>query len=198
MKNKGDVGLHCHEDDPYKAYYHQDEHYMRKVISERYTTFNKSGLDIRCYRSGFLGFSKSMVRILEENTLFFDFSCEPGRLFEHNEQLVCDWRGAPEYHYRMSYSDPAKEGDSNVWEIPVGVSKGKYLYFEKSSLEDIKKIALDLKDKSVQNKCDIVVSVLGHTYDYGSKDGIKDTEAKLRLLKEYGRFINLKELENII
>jgi len=198
MKNKGDVGLHCHEDDPYREYYYHDGSRMRNIISERCKTFKKVGCCVRCYRSGFLGFSVDMVRILEDNGLFFDFSCEPGRFLEHHGQLICDWRSAPEYHYKMSYSDHCKQGDSKVWEIPVGVSRNSYLYFEKSSLKDIKKIALDLKEKSMQNRCDIVVSVLTHSYEYESKECIKDIELKLNLLKKYGSFINLEELGNIL
>ena len=198
VKNDGDTGLHCHEDDPYRAYYHQDSSRMKKVITERCSTFRKAGLSIECYRSGFLGFSTPMVRILEENKIYFDFSCEPGRFLKHEDQLICDWRGAPESQYRMSYENHCKKGDSKVWEIPVGVSNGKYLYFEKSSLDELDKIALDLKARSMDNKDNIVVSVLSHTYDYGSSAGRKDIEDKLSLLKRYGRFINLIELKKLI
>ncbi len=197
-ENGGDIGLHCHEDDSYKDYFWQDAFRMKRVVSERVRTFKNAGLSVECYRGGFMCFSDEMVRVLEENRIGFDFSCEPGRFLKQGDKLVSDWRGAPEMHYRMSYSSRSKPGDSNVWEIPVGTSKGKYLYFEKSSAEEIGKIALDLKERSVQNKCDIVVSVLSHTYDYASIDVIKATEEKLTLLKRHGTFINLKELQKII
>ena len=197
-RNGGDVGLHCHEDDPYKAYYYQDAFRMRSVITERAKAFRKAGLSVKSYRSGFLGFSNKIAEILEENNIYFDFSCEPGRYFTHEDYIISDWRGAPEYNYRMDYKDHRKEGKSNIWEIPIGASRGKYLYFEKASLKDLEKIALDLKQRSLENKRDIVVSVLSHTYEYASQDRIKDIEAKLTLLKKYGTFLGLKELQDIL
>ncbi len=198
LKNGGDIGLHCHEDEPYKHYYCQDTSRMRAVISERVKAFKKAGLDPRCYRGGFLGFSSHTVKILEENGIYFDFSCEPGRFLTSGKDLICDWRAAPQYQYRMSYNDHCKPGDSRVWEIPVGTSEGRYLYFEKIDLKELEKIALDLKNRSMHNRCNIVVSVLSHTYEYASLGQIKSIEEKLNLLKEYGTFINLKELEDII
>ena len=65
IKNNGDAGLHCHED-----YYYQDRSRMRKAISEGIRIFEKAGLNPECYRSGFLGFSAPMVRILEENKIY--------------------------------------------------------------------------------------------------------------------------------
>lgn len=198
-RNNGDVGLHCHEDDPYKAYYYKDASRMKSVITERAKAFREAGLSIKSYRSGFLGFSNKITEILEKNDIYFDFSCEPGRYLAHKNYIVSDWRGAPEYNYRMDYEDHRKKGSSKVWEIPVGVSKGKYLYFEKSSLKDIEKIAIDLKQRSIiDSKRDIVVSVLSHTYEYASQGRIEDIEAKLTLLKRYGTFIGVKELENIL
>ncbi len=198
VKNGGDVGLHCHEDDPYKEYYYKDALRMRKVISERVKAFKKAGLNLKSYRSGFLGFSNEMVKILEESRIYFDFSCEPGRLLKHEGTLICDWRTSPESHYRMSYNNHCKPGNSKVWEVPIGTSKGKYLYFEKSNLQDVEEIASLLKEKSIKNKCDIIVSALTHTYQYASSGVIKDIEKKLSLLKRYGTFINIKELEKIL
>jgi len=198
VKNGGDVGLHCHEDDPYKEYYYKDISRMRKVISERTRAFRKAGLEIKCYRSGFLGFSSGMVKILEENKIFFDFSCEPNRFLKHGESLVCDWRKSPKTQYRLDYSSNIKPGNSKVWEIPLGSFKDKYLYFEKFKLKDIEEVASALKEESIKNKKDIIVSVLAHTYDYESLEIIKDMEEKLSLLKKYGKFINIKEMEGII
>lgn len=171
---------------------------MRRVISERAKAFRKAGLDVKCYRSGFLGFSDEMVRILEENRIYLDFSCEPGRFLKDRGDLVCDWRDTPLSHYRMSYDNHCRRGNSKVWEIPVGASEGKYLYFEKSKLEELEKIALALKERSVQNRCDIVVSVLSHTYEYASSEMLDAIQTKLILLKKYGSFINIKELEDIL
>ncbi|MBU4311431.1 MAG: hypothetical protein KJ706_01775 [Candidatus Omnitrophica bacterium] len=139
-----------------------------------------------------------MVKILEDNKIYFDFSCEPGRFLKEGDNLVSDWRGAPESHYRMSYNNRCKPGDSRVWEIPVGTSKGKYLYFEKSNMAELEKITLDLKERSVENRGDLVVSVLSHTYEYESPETIRGIEEKLLLLKKYGTFINLNELEKFL
>lgn len=198
IKNGGDVGLHCHEDDPYKDYYYQDSSRMRRVITERVNTFRKHGLDIECYRGGFLGFSDETVRILEENNIHFDFSCECGRYLTHGESIISDWRSAPEYHYKMDYNNHCKMGNSKVWEIPIGASNGRYLYFEKSDLGELEKLALDLKEQSLKKKCDIIVSVLTHTNEYISLEEIKSIEEKLNLLKKYGSFINIKELKRIL
>ena len=197
IKNDGDIGLHCHEDEPYKDYYYHYTSHMREVISERASVFRKIGLDVKCYRGGFLGFSRDTVSILEENGIYFDFSCEPGRFLSHRRRLISNWRGAPISHYRMSYNDHRKAGDSKVWEIPIGTSKGKYLYFEKSSPEALKETAFDLKEKSRKNKCDMIVSVLSHSYEYASLERIENIKQKIKLLKEYGSFINLKELASL-
>jgi len=197
-RNGGDVGLHCHEDDPYNAYYYRDGSRMKNAITEKAEAFRKNDLNIQSYRSGFLGFSNKITEILEENDIYFDFSCEPERYLTHEGYIVSDWRGAPEYNYRLDYRDHRKEGSSKVWEIPVGTSRGKYLYFEKASLKDIENIALDLKQRSIDNKRDIAVSVLSHTYEFASQDRIKDIESKLTLLNKYGTFVGIKELDNIL
>ncbi|MDP6685906.1 MAG: hypothetical protein QGI05_03035 [Candidatus Omnitrophota bacterium] len=193
----GDVGLHCHEDDPYVEYRYHDVSNMRKVIFERTKAFREKGLEVKCYRSGFLGFSSGMVRILESNRIYFDFSCEPERFLKHGDTVICDWRGAPSTHYRLDYNKYCKEGNSKVWEIPLGFAEGKYLYFEKFSKNALKKVALSLKKRSVDDKMDIVVSVLAHSYDYASLKVVKEIEEKLSLLKNYGKFINIKELDEV-
>ncbi len=198
IENGGDIGVHPHEDDPRKAYYFQDISRMKKTISGQVGALRKQGLDVCAYRGGYLAFSSDLIPILEENSLRFDFSCEPGRYLNDNESLISDWRGAPISLYRMSYEDHRKEGDSGVYEIPVGTSQGQYLYFEKSTPEIIEKVAFDLKEKSTKDSRDIIVSVLTHTYEYVSSDEIGNIEEKISLLKKYGRFINLKELRGII
>lgn len=198
IENGGDIGVHPHEDDPRKAYHFQDSFRMKEVISGQVGALRKQGLDVCAYRGGYLAFSRNLIPILEENGLYFDFSCEPGRYLNDGRSLVSDWRGAPATLYRMSYEDHRKEGDSGVYEIPVGMSQGQYLYFEKSAPEIIEKVAFDLREKSTKDSRDVIVSVLTHTYEYTSSNDIGNIEEKLSLLKKYGRFINLRELRNVI
>ncbi|HUW23526.1 MAG TPA: hypothetical protein VMW39_05800 [bacterium] len=198
IENGGDIGIHPHEDDPHKAYYFQDSSRMKKVISGQVGALRKQGLNVCAYRGGYLAFSSNLIPILEKNGLCFDFSCEPGRYMKDSRSLVSDWRGAPTSLYQMSYQDYRKVGDSGVYEIPVGTSKGHYLYFEKSTPEIVEETAFDLREKSMKDSHDIIVSVLTHTYEYTSSDEIKNIEEKISLLKKYGRFINLKELRNVI
>ncbi|MFB0526947.1 MAG: hypothetical protein ACETVO_05710 [bacterium] len=198
IENGGDIGIHPHEDDPYKAYYFQDISKMKDAISGQVSALRKQGLDVCAYRGGYLAFSSDLIPILEENGLYFDFSCEPGRYLVDSNKLVSDWRGAPTSLYRMSYHDHRKVGNSGVYEIPIGTSKGHYFYFEKSTPEIIEKVAADLREKTTKYSYDIIVSVLTHTYEYTSLDEIKNIEEKISLLKKYGRFINLKELRDII
>ena len=198
VENGGDIGIHCHEDDPYKAYYFQDSSRMKDVISGQVRALRRKGLNVCAYRGGYLAFSSNLIPILEENDLYFDFSCEPGRYLIDGDRLVSDWRGAPTSLYRMSYHDYRKVGDSHVYEVPIGTSKGHYLYFEKSTPETIEETAFDLREKSVKDSCDVMVSVLTHTYEYTPLGEIRNIEEKISLLKKYGRFINLKELRDII
>jgi len=198
IENGGDIGIHPHEDEPHKAYYFQDSSRMKEVISGQVSALRKQGLNVYAYRGGYLAFSSNLIPILEENGLYFDFSCEPGRYLVDCDKLISDWRGAPTSLYRMSYHDHRKVGDSGVYEIPIGTSKGHYLYFEKSTPEIIKETVFDLKEKSMKDSHDIIVSVLTHTYEYTSLEEIKNIEEKISLLKKYGRFINLRQLRDII
>ena len=198
IENGGDIGIHPHEDDPHKDYYFQDSSRMKGVISGQVRSLRTQGLNVSAYRAGYLAFFSDLIPILEENGLYFDFSCEPGRHFIDGDEVVSDWRGAPTSLYRMSYHDHRKVGDSRVYEIPIGTSKGHYLYFEKSPPETIEEIASDLREKSRKDSRDIIVSVLSHTYEYRSSNEIKKIEEKISLLKKYGRFINLNELKDII
>lgn len=198
VENGGNIGLHCHEDDPHKAYYFQDSSRMKSVIYEQVSALRRHGLNVCAYRAGYLAFSSKLIPILEENGLHFDFSCAPGKYLIHGNIVVSDWRGAPTSLYRMSYHDYRKSGNSGVYEIPIGVSKGHFLHFEKSGPQTIKEVASDLRKKSMRDSCDIVVSVLVHSYDYTSQDAIKNIEEKISLLKKYGRFINLKELQDFV
>lgn len=192
----GDIGVHCHEDLPYNEYYFEDTPRMKKVISEQVTALRSLGLETCAYRGGFLAFNHTLIPVLEENGLYFDFSCEPGRRLVHNGKTVSDWTGSPGSLYRMSYTDHRKEGGSSVYEIPMGVSGNKYLYFEKSDAATIEKAAIELKNSSAES--DIVVSVLTHTYEYTSPEAFEDIVNKISVLKKFGKFINIEELKELI
>ena len=69
VKNQGDVGLHCHEDDPHKAYYIADTKHMDEAITSQSNTFRDKGLELCCYRGGYLAFSNELIPILEKNKL---------------------------------------------------------------------------------------------------------------------------------
>jgi len=78
------------------------------------------------------------------------------------------------------------------------MSKGKYLYFEKSEAKELEEIVLALKEESEKESKDVIVSVLTHSYEYKSADEIKNISDKISVLKEFGQFINIKELSGII
>jgi len=198
VEGGGDIGVHCHEDDPYKEYYFRDIERMKEVISQQVGVLNQNGLSPRSYRGGWLTFSNEFIPVLEENGLEFDFSCEPDRYFVQEGKVVSDWRGAPKSLYRLSYEDYRKPGDSRIFEVPVGMSKGKYLYFEKSEAKELEEIVLALKEESEKESKDVIVSVLTHSYEYKSADEIKNISDKISVLKEFGQFINIKELSGII
>jgi len=198
VKGGGNIGLHCHEDDPYKAYYHKDTARMRSVIYTQASALRSLNLTVTAYRCGFLSFSNDLIPVLEKNGLRFDFSCEPGRCLVDADTLVADWRGSPETLYRMSYNDYRKEGNSGVYEVPVAADGGNYLYFEKADFKAVEKIAYGLKEKSAKENKDIIVSTLVHSYDYICLGEIRAIKKKISILKKYGRFINLKELQGII
>ncbi|MFQ5952311.1 MAG: hypothetical protein ACE5JK_02785 [Candidatus Omnitrophota bacterium] len=199
VRKGGDIGVHCHEDDLDKAcYFFKDTSRMGEVISQQVRMLRKKGLKTRAYRGGYLAFDANLIKILEENELQFDLSCEPERYLLHKGQLVSDWRDAPTSLYRMSYDDHRKEGDSDVFEIPIGASKGQYLYFEKSGPKELEQVASDLKDMSEKESRHIIVSVLTHSYEYETADNIEQVEEKINVLKQYGHFINLKEALKLI
>ncbi|UCG34757.1 MAG: hypothetical protein JSW17_04490 [Candidatus Omnitrophota bacterium] len=198
VEGRGDIGVHCHEDDPYKEYYFRDTERMKEVISQQVKVLNQNGLNPRSYRGGWLIFSNELTPVLEENGLEFDFSCEPDRYLVQEDKVLSDWRGAPKSLYRLSYEDYKKPGGSRVFEVPVGVAKGKYLYFEKSGVKELEEIALVLKEESEKESKDVIVSVLTHSYEYKTTGEIENISDKISVLKEFGRFINIKELSEII
>lgn len=194
----GDVGLHCHEDEPYKGYYFRDLAHMRRIISWKIAQLRRYGIKVCAYRGGFMAFTRKLIPILEEAGIGFDFSCEPGRCLTHNKTVVSDWRGAPVSFYRMSRLDHRRKGKSSIFEVPVGSVKGRYLYFEKIDLKSLKNVASDLKKQSDKKGQDVTVSVLAHSWEYASGSSCESIEEKLTLLKKYGTFINLKELGKIL
>ena len=192
----GSIGVHCHEDEPHKEYYYNDTARMRKSISEFAAGLRSAGLSPLAYRGGYMTFSPEIIPILEENRIFLDFSCEPGRYLTHNEKLVADWRDCPRNIYQMDYADPRKPGKSRVFEVPVGSALGRYLYIEKTSLYDIWRVARALSIKGrFQN---LVVSILTHTYEYRSFFSYLKIRLALLILKLYGRFISASEIIDVL
>ena len=184
----GEVGIHCHEEDLYQTWYYDDQQRMEKTISYEVAELTKQGLSPRSYRGGFMTFSPKVIPILEENGLFLDFSCEPGRHLKYGDSLVSDWRGAPDNFYRMSYDDHRKPGDSKVIEIPLGI------YIERQSLWSIWQKAKKLsKRKELQ-----ILSVMAHTYDFVSWPMRLKIKLALLILRKYGKFIGTKQALKII
>jgi len=180
----GSVGVHCHEDDPRRAYYYNDKERMEKAIGFLAEGLKKKGLTPAAFRGGYMAFSPKTIPILEQNNIYLDFSCEPGRYLFHGDLLVSDWRGASDNYYQMGYSDHRKPGGSQVFEVPLG------FYIENDSMWKIWKKARALK----RRKENVIVSVLAHSYEFRSF--IKRLKIKLALLilKIYGRFVSAGEV----
>lgn len=188
----GNIGVHCHEDDPHKAYYFEDTGRMEKAISSFANGLKKEGVTPFAYRGGYMAFSPNIIPILEANDIFLDFSCEPGRYLIHEgDILVSDWRGAPWNFYRMDYEDHRKIGGSKVFEIPVGEIFDRYLYIEISSVLAMRNVAKILKERAKQK--DFIVSVLAHSFDFSKPFMLFKIKLTISILKRYGRFINAKE-----
>ncbi len=193
----GSVGVHCHEDDPKKAYYFEKPGRMGGAITLLSEALRKAGLNPRSFRGGYMGFSFETIPFLEMNKLELDLSCEPNRYLFHNGYiLVSDWRGAPTNFYRLDYNDHRKAGNSNVYEIPLGTYKEKKLYSERFSLFDMWKVARALKKRSKNET--VIVSVMAHTYDFGYPKMLRKLKLCLMMLKLFGKFINIDETLDII
>ena len=185
----GNIGVHCHEDDPHRAYYFKDPFRMEESINFFSNALKRVGLVPVAYRGGYMAFSPKTIPILESNDIFLDFSCEPGRYLIHgNNLLVSDWRGAPETHYRLSYTDHRKPGQSRAFEIPVGSYNGKHLYPECFSILQMWGVARRLKKRA--RKEDVVVSVLAHTFEFANPWRVLKIRFLLSILKLYGKFVN--------
>ena len=179
----GDVGVHCHEEELYQKFYFADVGRMETAINFLTEALSRNGLQPKAYRGGHLAFSHKIIPILEQNELFLDFSSDSGRHLFYNNNLVADWRGAPSNYYCMSYEDHCKEGDSKVFEIPLGI------YIEKQSLFSIWRKAKKLS----QSKTKQIVSVLAHNYDFTTWQMRLKIKFALIILKKYGTFINVTE-----
>lgn len=185
LKTKGgSVGVHCHEEDIYTAWYFDDQTRMDVAISYLANGLRREGISTVSYRGGFLAFGPKVIPILEKNNLCLDFSCEPDRHLKYGDVLVSDWRGAPDVNYHMSYEDHRKPGNSHVFEIPMGV------YIERMSLWQIWQKARKLK----KEKQDQILTVLAHTYDYTSFKMRLKLKLALLILKRYGKFVNAEEV----
>ena len=187
-KRGGSVGIHCHEDDPRRAYFYDNQEKMEKAIGFLAEGLSEKGLQPMAYRGGYLAFGPKIIPILEENAIFLDFSCEPGRYLFHEGLLVSDWRRAPNNFYRMSYADHRKPGNSNLFEIPLGI------YIEKDSLRKIWRKAKELKKWEGK----VIVSVLAHSYEFGSFTRRLKIKLALLILRKYGKFVSAKEVLQII
>lgn len=184
----GSVGVHCHEDDPGRAYYFDEQAKMEAAIGFLAGKLAKNGLKPLAFRGGYMTFSPKTIPILEDNGIFLDLSCDPGRFQRHGELLVSDWRGAPDNFYRLSYDDHRRPGTSNVFEVPLGI------YIETQSLFRIWLKARQLKKRHG----DVIVSVLAHTYDFARPRMVRKIKLALNILKRYGTFINAQEALGMI
>lgn len=187
-KAGGNVGIHCHEDEPRRAYYYDDVQRMDRAISSMVAGLRGNGLSPVAFRAGYLAFSPTTIPLLEKNGIFLDLSCDPGRHLFHGDLLVSDWRGAPDNYYRLDYSDHRRAGKSRVFEIPLG------FYIEKESLFKIWQKAKKLA-ASPENT---VVSVLTHSYEFGSFTKRQKIKIALLILSRYGKFVNGAEVADII
>lgn len=184
----GEVGIHCHEEDLYQTWHYDNQERMEKTIGFEVDELNKNGLSPRSYRGGFMTFSPKIIPILEENGIFLDFSCEPGRHLKYGDSLVSDWRGAPDNFYRLSYDDHRKPGNSKVFEIPLGI------YIERQSLWSIWQTARKLTKKNELQ----ILSVMAHTYDFVSWKMRLKIKLALLILRKYGKFIGTAEALEMI
>ncbi len=184
----GDVGVHCHEDDPGRAYYHDDPGKMEAAISFFADALEENNLRPIAFRGGYMGFSSATISILEENGIFLDFSCDPDRYLKDGDLLVSDWRGAPDNFYRMSYEDHRRPGKSRVFEIPLGI------YIETESLLKIWKKARQFRRREGET----ILSVLAHSYDFDSLRMRLKIRLALSILKKCGKFISAREALTMI
>jgi hypothetical protein len=187
-KQGGSVGVHCHEEELYSAWYFDDARRMEEAITFMANGLRKNGLLAVAYRGGFMAFGPKVIPILEKKDILLDFSCAPGRYLKYGDVLVSDWRGAPDNYYCLSYEDHRRPGQSHVCEIPLGI------YIERQSLWSIWQTARKLKMKEGLQ----VLSVLAHTYDFKSWAMRAKMRLALSILKIYGKFVNAEEALELV
>ncbi len=194
----GSVGIHCHNEHFYHDCDRHNEEKIEKSIGSLTKVLREKGIAPISYRGGYLAFCNKDIVFLEKNGLFFDFSCDPDRFLWLDNKLVSNWRGAPDNYYRMSYEDHRKPGKAKVIEIPLGKTKSGELCSETTSLWGIWKTARALLIKEKEQKNNVIVYVLSHTYEFSSF--WKRIKIKLVLLicKKFGKFINDREALVII
>ncbi|MCQ9207588.1 MAG: hypothetical protein NG740_06900 [Omnitrophica bacterium] len=194
----GSVGVHCHSEGLYREGCLCDPEKMEKAVSSLSEGLKREGLTPISYRGGYLTFCEKNIPILEKNGLLFDFSCEPDRFLWHEGELVCDWRGAPNNYYRVSYKDHRKPGKSNVIEVPLGKSERNALYIDTTSLKGLWNTARALAKRDKEESGDMIVSILTHTYEFSSFQKLFKIRSALSICKRYGTFISDKEALEII
>jgi len=196
-KNGGCVGIHCHNEDCYhECNRHDDE--IEKNMGSLTKSLREKGLKPIVYRGGYLTFCKKDIALLEKNGLLLDLSCDPDRCLWLNGKMIANWREAPDNYYRMSYEDHRKPGNSKVIEIPLGKSKCGELCSETTSLRNLWKTVRALSAKEKEQKIDVVVYVLSHTYEFASFWKRLKIKLVLLICKKFGEFINDKEALGII
>jgi len=194
----GSIGVHCHEESLFTDGKLDNAAAIEESIRSVTEPLRNRGLKLISYRGGYLTFCRSIIPILERNGIALDFSCDPGRHLRFKGNVIADWRGAPDTHYRMSYEDHRRPGNSKVLEIPLGKAGGGTLYIEITSLFGVWRAARALAKRAKGEKKDIVVSVLSHTYEFSSF--MKRLKIKIALLicRKYGIFISDEEVLDII
>ena len=196
-KAGGGIGVHCHEEELFSEGRLEEPEWLEESIRSVADPLRDKGLNLVSYRGGYLAFCKSIIPILEKNNIRLDFSCSSGRYLHYKGKLIADWRGVPEKHYRMSYDDHRREGESKVVEIPLGKVKQRALYIDITPLIRIWRAARELAAKERGMEGDLIVSVLTHTYEFASWWKRLRIKAALLICKHYGRFISDQEALNI-
>lgn len=194
----GSIGVHCHEESLFTDGRLDNAAAIEESIRSVTEPLRNRGLKLISYRGGYLTFCRSIIPILERNGIALDFSCDPGRHLRLKGNVIADWRGAPEAHYRMSYEDHRRPGKSGVVEVPLGKAGGGTLYIETTSLLGVWKAARALAKRAMEEKRDIIVSVLSHTYEFPSF--LKRVKIRLALFicRKYGIFISDEEVLGIV
>ena len=196
----GSVGVHCHYEELFSDcdLSSENEKTLEKAISSLTTALLGKGLRPISYRGGYLSFCAKNVPMLEKNGLFLDFSCDSGRYLKLGGKLVSDWSGTEDNYYRMSYEDHRKPGKSKIIEIPLGKTEKGSLYIDNTSLFGIWKGVKGLAKRAREEKKDIIVSALSHTYEFASFFKRLKIRMALLICKIYATFINDREALGLV